>query len=58
MVRDDRHVVEDETSRLAEGVAATELTSLAEDGEEEEEDDDDDDEVSASDEDSSWIAWF
>merc|ERR1719506_1712590 len=58
MMRDDRQVVEDETSRLAEGVAATELTSLAEDGEEEEEDDDDDDEVSASDEDSSWIAWF
>jgi len=56
-MRDDRQV-EDETARLAEGVAATELTSLAEDGEEEEEDDDDDDEVSASDEDSSWIAWF
>ena len=55
-------VVEDETSRLAEGVAATELTSLAEELEEEEleeeEDDDDEDDVSASEEDSSWIAWF
>ena len=43
----------DETSTLAESIGA-DLTSLGED----EGDEDVDDEVSASDEDSSWIAWF
>lgn len=41
----------DENSTLAESVGA-DLTSLGED------DGDEDDEASASDEDSSWIAWF
>jgi len=52
-----KSVIEDETSRLAEGVAATELTSLEEEVEDDEEEDEEED-VSASDEDSSWIAWF
>jgi len=47
----DTRAVDDEASRLAEDVAATELASLAED-------EDGDEDVSASDEDSSWVAWF
>ena len=47
-------VREDEASMLAESVAAAELTSVGEDDEEE----DDEDGISASDEESSWIAWF
>ena len=43
----------DEASMLAESVAAADLTSVGED-----EDDEDDEGISASDEDSSWIAWF
>jgi casein kinase II subunit beta len=54
----DERIIEDEASRLAEGVAATELTSLEEEVEDEEEEDDEEEDVSASDEDSSWIAWF
>ena len=46
-------VREDEASMLAESVAAAELTSVGEDDEE-----DDEDGISASDEESSWIAWF
>ena len=39
---------------MAESVAAADLTSVGED----DDDEDDDEGVSASDEDSSWIAWF
>lgn len=49
IIIDDPRAADDEASRLAEDVAATELASLAED---------EDEEVSASDEDSSWVAWF
>jgi casein kinase II subunit beta len=46
---------QDEASQLAEGVAAAELTSLADCGDEEDEEED----VSADDsEEPSWIAWF
>ena len=45
---------QDETTILAESVAAADLTSVGED----DDDEDDDEGVSASDEDSSWIAWF
>lgn len=46
---------DDEATRLAESVAATEIASMPEAG-----DEDEDDDVSAEDseEDSSWIAWF
>ena len=46
--------IRDEAAMLAESVAAAELTSVGEEDEEE----DDEEGISASDEESSWIAWF